>query len=151
MEQLTIQSDISDIRKVEDFVCNVCDEKNVHNYFATIDLAVLHAVENSVIHGNKKDKNKHVTISCDDCKGGLYFEVQDEGEGFDYQKYGDMPTGDDCGVGVFMMNSLADHVEYSDDGRCVRLEFIVRGVDKLLAADRVTHLKAFFNNVKVGV
>lgn len=151
MEQITIQSDICDISKVEDFICNVCDENNVHNYFATIDLAVLHAVENSVIHGNKKDKNKHVTVCCDNCRGGLCFVVQDEGDGFDYQKYGGMPMGDDCGVGIFMMNRLSDHVEYSDEGRCVRLKFIVKGVDKILAADRVAHLKDFFNNVKVGV
>ncbi len=151
MEQIIIQSDTNNIGRVEDFICNVCDEKNVHNYFATIDLAVLHAVENAVIHGNKSDASKRVTVSCDDCRGGVCFVVQDEGAGFDYQKYGGMPMGDDCGVGIFMINRLTDRVEYSDGGRCVRLEFNIMGVDKYLAAGRAMHLQDFYNNVKVGV
>ncbi len=151
MEMFTIQSDVALLPKVEDFVAHLCDEKNIHNYFATISMSVLHAVENAILHGNHADKSKQVTISSGNCMGGLYFEVHDEGCGFDYKQYGDIPIDGDRGEGMFMMRCLADRVVYSNGGSTVRLEYLIAGIDKAMATERSAVLKRFYAKEKVGV
>ncbi len=151
MEMFTIQSDVALLSKVEDFVAQFCGEKNVHNYFATISMSVLHAVENAIVHGNQCDSSKQVAISCGNCMGGLYFEVRDEGCGFDYRQYSEMPMDGDRGVGLFMMRCLADRVVYSDGGSTVRLEYLIAGIDKAMATERCAVLKRFYAKEKVGV
>lgn len=151
METITIQSDIAQLREVEDFISNVCDEKNIHNYFATISTSVLQAVENAIIHGNKNNSSKHVTVGCGMGKEGLFVTVRDEGEGFDYQQYGVMPMGEEKGTGIFMMKCLSDRMTYSENGRCVQMEYFIEGIDKVTALERTTSLKHFFSETKVGV
>ncbi|MDY5968950.1 MAG: ATP-binding protein [Bacteroidales bacterium] len=151
METIKIQSDISQMRVVEDFVSNVCDERNVHNYFATIDTSVLQAVENAILHGNGGDGSKCVIVSCGSCKGGLFFSVQDEGCGFDWRQYGEMPLEGSRGLGLFMMRALSDKMEFSSNGSCVRLEFYVSGIDKAISSKRAACLQNFFSCSKVGV
>ncbi len=151
MEMFTIQSDIALLPKVEDFVAHLCDEKNVHNYFATISMSVLHAVENAIVHGNASDVGKQVTICCGNCMGGFYFEVRDEGVGFNYRQFDDMPMDEDRGVGLFMMRSLADRVVYSNGGSTVRLEYLIAGIDKAMATERSSVLKRFYAKVRVSV
>ena len=149
METITIQSDKAQMRLAEDFVCNVCDQLNLHNYLATIATSVMQAVENAITHGNGGDKRKRVVITSDVCKGGLYFTVQDEGNGFDWHQYGDMPQEGDKGVGIFMMRMLSDKMEFSERGDSVRLEFVVTGIDKALATHRAGCLQRFFANTTV--
>ena len=151
METITIQSDIAQLREVEDFISNVCDEKNIHNYFATISMSVLQAVENAISHGNENDSHKHVTVSCGNCKGGLFFVVHDEGKGFDYRQYGEMPTDTDKGVGIFMMKCLSDQLTFAEGGSEVRLEYLIEGIDKATALERMASLHHFFDKMKVGV
>lgn len=151
METITIQSDMAQMRVVEDFVSNVCDERNLHNYFATIATSVLQAVENAIQHGNGCDRRKRVVVTCGNCRGGLFFTVQDEGQGFDWSQYGDMPMEGAQGTGIFMMRMLSDNMEFSENGSCVRMEYVVSGIDKSMSGDRVTCLRNFFSHSKVGV
>ncbi len=151
MEKLSIQSNIALLPQVEDFVAHVCDEKNIHNYFATISMSVMHAVENAIVHGNSADSGKQVSLLCGNCIGGIYFEVRDEGQGFDYRQYGDMPLDGDKGMGIFMMRCLADRIVYNDCGNAVRLEYLIEGIDKAMASERSAVLRWFYVKEKVGV
>lgn len=138
------------MRLVEDFINGVCNERNIHNYFAIISVSVLQAVENAVIHGNGNDARKRVTVSCGNCKGGLFFTVQDEGDGFDYQHYGTMPSEDSKGMGIFMMKQLCDNLFFLDGGRGVRMEYFIEGIDNGMAIERTACLRQFFSKVVVG-
>jgi serine/threonine-protein kinase RsbW len=87
------------------------------------------AVNNAILHGNKSDTNKTVTIEYIEQPNRLAFIITDEGPGFDFINIPD-PTAPEnltklTGRGVFLMRQLADKVEYADEGRTVHLEFAI--------------------------
>ena len=144
MEKLVIQSDINNLIEVERFVCGVCDSYNVNNYAAAISMSVLKAAENAIIHGNKSDAGKQVTITSDFSRGGLYFCVSDQGDGFNYSEYGNTLPLDGKGTGLFMMRTLADKISFSDNGSTVRLDYIINGIDSSHALERIVTLRKLF-------
>lgn len=142
-ETFVIQSDIAVLPSVGERIFHFCRECNVGNYYSAVSVAALQAVENSIVHGNDNDVKKSVSITLGTCRGGLFAEVADEGRGFDFSVFGDLPTGDELrGEGIFVMKSLADKMEYSDGGRRVRMEFIVSGIDPAEAMERVAVLQS---------
>lgn len=95
--------------------------------FGEILVSLTEAITNAVRHGNKFDASKHVDVEFVGDEHRLYFRVSDEGSGFDYDAVPD-PTSPEnilcCGGrGVHIMKSLADELNYSDNGRTVELEF----------------------------
>ncbi len=143
MEHIVIQSSMDSIRQVEAYISNICDEYHVGNYFATISVAVLNAVSNAIIHGNKLDINKKVRLSCGHSHGGMFFEVEDQGDGFDYDCYGDFPM-EGKGEGLFLMKSLADNVEFLNNGSLVRLEFQIDGISATDSLERRSVMDKFY-------
>jgi len=144
-QKIEIASKIQNITLVEEFIDEICDYFNVNNdYFGNIIVAVTEAVENAIIHGNKNDENKFVTVSFESTHGSLVFSVSDEGSGFNYQIIPD-PTdpkneNENEGRGMFLMKSLADNMSFEDDGKIVKLSFAVSSIHKELANKRI---KAF--------
>lgn len=144
-ETLIIQSDMSNLPMVEERLFHFCRECNVGNYYSTVSFAAVQAVKNAIVHGNREEADKKVSLEFGTCRGGLYVEVTDEGEGFDYARYGQLPSDDEkCGEGIFVMKSLADCMTFSEGGRQVRLEFAVNGIDPADALERVSVLQAHF-------
>ena len=113
METIKIQSVEANIPQVEAYLESVCSDFNCYNYFGTISVAVLQAVENAIVHGNKCNPDKTVTIKYSRAKGGLAFVVEDEGNGFDYTQYTDLPT-DSVSI---------DTLVYLDANRTAKLTF----------------------------
>ena len=144
MEKIVIQSDIDNIKQVECFVDSVCDQWNIYNYAATITISLIQAVENAIVHGNKNDINKHVTISCYDCLGGVAFSVEDEGTGFDYSVFTDVPKEEGRGTGLFLMRTLSDKIAFYNQGSKVTMEFMINGIEKSRALERISVLKKYF-------
>ena len=141
-EQFVIQSTTDNLPLVEERLFHFCHEYHVGNYYSTVSVAALQAVQNAIVHGNEEQRDKKVTITFGGCRGGMYVEVVDEGKGFDYGRYGDLPAEEaESGEGIFVMRQLSDRMTYSDGGRCVRLEFMVNGVDPALALERVAVLR----------
>ena len=147
-EEFVIQSDIAVLPSVEERIFHFCHECNVGDYHSAVSVAALQAVENAIVHGNRSDASKEVTVTCGNCRGGIYVEVSDQGEGFNFGRYGDLPTGEsDAGEGIFVMKSLADQMTFSEGGRRVRLEFIVSGIDPAEALERIAILQEHFSPV----
>lgn len=144
MEKLIIQSDTSNLIEVERFVSAVCDTCNINNYAAAISMSLLQAVENAIVHGNGSDVAKRVTITSDLYKGGVFFTVSDEGCGFDFQKYGEIPEGEGSGMGIYLMKTLSDGLSFSDGGRTVRLDFVINGIEASRALERIVALRNFY-------
>lgn len=144
-ESFVIQSDIACLPEVEERLFHFCREHNVGSYYSTISVAVMQAVENSIVHGNESDASKQVALSFGTCRGGIYAEVADEGQGFDFSKFGELPVGGQMtGEGIFVMRQLSDRMTYSEGGRRVRLEFEVSGIDPADALERVSILREHF-------
>ncbi|MBP5527607.1 MAG: ATP-binding protein [Bacteroidales bacterium] len=142
-ETFVIQSDIALLPSVEERLFHFCQLCHVGNYYSAVSVAALQAVENAIVHGNGADAAKTVELTFGTCRGGLFVEVADQGAGFDYGCYGDLPT-DGAGEGIFVMRQLADQVTYSEGGRRVRLEFTVAGIDPADALERVAILRQHF-------
>ncbi|MFA7347239.1 MAG: ATP-binding protein [Desulfurivibrionaceae bacterium] len=91
-----------------------------------ITLALHEAVANAWRHGNKKNRNKAVTVRWR-VNEYLVLEVMDEGRGFDFQATSD-PRSDEnvckpCGRGIAIITYLADHVSWQDQGRHLTASF----------------------------
>lgn len=147
-ESFVIQSDKTYLPIVEERLFHFCSDCNVGRYYSAISVATLQAVENAIVHGNNSDSSKNVKLTFGTCRGGIFTEVSDEGIGFDYSRYGKLPSdGVSVGEGIFIMQSLADKMVYSDGGRQVRLEFVVEGIDPAEALERITILQQHFTPV----
>lgn len=142
-ETFVIQSDKAFMPTVEERLFHFCRQCNVGNYYSAVSVAVMQAVENAIVHGNRGEADRSVSISLGLCRGGIFAEVADEGQGFDYERFGELPVADgEKGEGIFVMKQLADRVEFSDGGRRVRMEFEVAGIDPTDALRRIAVLQS---------
>ena len=147
-ESFVIQSDTANLNQVENRLFHFCRLCNVGRYYSTLQVATLQAVENAIVHGNHSDADKQVSLTFGTCRGGLFVEVSDQGSGFDFGQYGNLPTGESTqGEGIFIMRSLADRITFSEGGRVVRLEFDVAGIDPADALERISVLQGHFHPV----
>lgn len=147
-EVFDIQSDIANMPLVEERLFHFCRSCNVGNYHSAVSVAAMQAVENAIVHGNGSDTSKKVELTFGTCRGGIFVEVADQGEGFPFERFGQLPTDDHAsGEGIFIMKSLADKVDYSEGGRRVRLEFEVNGIDPADALERIALLQQHFTMV----
>lgn len=123
-----IPSNIDKIEDAADFVEKAAekmrfDETEVDN----IVIAITEAISNAIIHANKSDHNKKVTIEIDFTKDEMITKVKDEGPGFDPSKIADPLHPDnllkESGRGIFILNSFLDSVDYSfsDKGTVVTM------------------------------
>ena len=144
-ESFVIQSDIASMPAVEERLFHFCRECNVGNYYSAVSVATMQAVENAIVHGNGSNAEKQVSITFGTCRGGIFTEVRDEGAGFDFGRYGELPSGEEVqGEGIFVMKQLVDQMVFSEGGRCVRLEFEVAGIDPSQAMERIAVLNGHF-------
>ena len=141
MEELVIQSNVENIEQVESYLWDICESKHITDYFGIISVPVVQAVKNSIQHGNHGDAGKQVHISCDTIQSGLSISVSDEGEGFDFSRYGDFPTNEGDHQGLYLIKHLADNVSYSHG--CLSMEFMLSGVDERFASGRRNVLENF--------
>lgn len=127
---ITIPSTPENLAVVEKYIEDVCMEHNIGpDVFGNILITTTEAVNNAILHGNKKDENKKVEVSFDlDLeRKTITFKVKDEGNGFDYDNLPDPTAPENIhmtgGRGVFLIKQLADFVIFSDNGSLLELEF----------------------------
>lgn len=113
-----IESDPNNLITVEEFVNYFCKDNNLtDDQLANVLLAVTEATTNAIIHANKCDQSKMVTIDVKVNETKLVVRVKDEGEGFDPADIPD-PTEpenllNESGRGVYLMRVYMDNVEYN--------------------------------------
>jgi serine/threonine-protein kinase RsbW len=127
-KKFKIESNISNLRIVENAIDEISAEIgfNQDNY-GKILVSTLEAVNNAIVHGNKKDESKSVEIEISFKKNILRISVEDEGKGFKPKEIPD-PTKPEnienlSGRGVFLMSRLADKIEFNNTGNKVTMSF----------------------------
>ncbi|MFA6637013.1 MAG: ATP-binding protein [Candidatus Omnitrophota bacterium] len=96
-----------------------------------IRVAVEESLRNAMIHGNKMDPEKKVTVEADITEKNIRVCVEDEGEGFDPGSLPD-PTDEEnilktSGRGVYMIRHLMDEVKYENGGkRIIMIKYLQR-------------------------
>ncbi len=127
---IRIPSLLENIRIVESFIDNARDRFNLNDdIYGNIMVAVTEAVNNAIIHGNGKDKDKEVDLSLEVGKKELYFTIKDQGKGFDPDSLPDPTAPENLlsigGRGIFLVKNLADKVDFLDNGTTVKMTFNV--------------------------
>ncbi len=113
-----IESNPNNLITVEEFVNYFCKDINLtDDQLANVLLAVTEATTNAIIHANKCDQSKMVTIDVKVNETKLVVKIKDEGEGFDPTDIPD-PTEpenllNESGRGVYLMRVYMDNVEYN--------------------------------------
>lgn len=125
---LTLPSQQNQVCHVERFVSQLASRFNINaEKYGNILISLTEAVNNAIIHGNEKDRNKKVKVCFEKRRKDVAIRVSDEGSGFDYDSLPD-PTAPEnimeCGGrGVLIMRELSDGMEYKDNGRTVEMRF----------------------------
>lgn len=128
IESLELSSDYKSIASVEKLIDKVCNTVGVNEEaYGNVLIAVTEAVNNAIQHGNKENESLHVNVSVKDNNQSVCFSIKDEGDGFDFTNLPD-PTSPEnilkeSGRGIFLMQNLADKVEFIGDGNEVSLFF----------------------------
>ena len=118
----------SNVDKVSTFVENLSSKfRFAPDTYGNVLISLTEAVNNAIIHGNKQDENKVVEVRTAKRNGKLAITVKDEGKGFDYLNLPD-PTSKErireCGGrGVFLMRTLSDEVNFSNNPNTVEMHF----------------------------
>lgn len=115
---LEIDSDPNNLITVEEFVNYFSkdlglDEDKINGLL----LSVTEATTNAIIHGNKGDKSKSVTINVSANEHSLTIIVRDQGGGFDPSRVPDPTHPDnllkDSGRGLYLMRVYMDELYYN--------------------------------------
>ena len=128
MPELRFDSKPENIAVVERLIDKLSEEHNIiPEHYGNVLIAMTEGVNNAIVHGNKLDPDKSVTVACSVDDKNLVFRITDEGPGFDYDHLPDPTAPENIekphGRGVFLMRHLADECTFEDDGRIVELTF----------------------------
>lgn len=128
IEAISFPSDVNELSRAESLVDKICQILSVNDdFYGNVLIAVTEAVNNAIKHGNKNDISKAVQIRVSDASDVFSIEIKDQGSGFDFDNLPDPTAPENLekenGRGIFLMKSLADKVEFQNNGRQVILTF----------------------------
>ena len=128
LPELRFDSKPENIAVVEKLIDKIsADHGIVADHYGNVLIAMTEGVNNAIVHGNKLDETKSVSVSCAIDEKTLVFRITDEGPGFDYDNLPDPTAPENIekphGRGVFLMRHLADECAFKDEGRIVELTF----------------------------
>ncbi len=128
MQELSFESKPENIAIVERLIDEMCEQHSViEEHYGDILIAMTEGVNNAIVHGNKLDINKSVSVEYEKRGKDLFFRISDEGAGFDYENLPDPTAPENLERpnrrGVFLMRNLADECFFEDNGRIIELVF----------------------------
>ncbi len=127
-KRIQIKSDPENLRIVEKLIDQLTEEHKFEaDLYGKILVATVEAVNNAIIHGNKSDKNKKVSIQVKADIKEIKIWIKDQGIGYDYSKVPDPTSPENIenihGRGVFLMKKLSDDIHFKKNGSEVELTF----------------------------
>ncbi len=125
---LVISSSMNNLEKVRRFLEEVYSESNLNRAsFNRVFLGLSEALTNSIVHGNKFNVLKNISIEVSFLNDELFIEITDEGEGFLVECLKDPTCSEnlkkESGRGIFLIRHFADELEYFEGGRKVRIKY----------------------------
>ncbi|GAF01793.1 ATP-binding protein [Saccharicrinis fermentans] len=128
VERVVISSDIKNISLIEKLIDDISSQYDIHSdVYGKLLLGVVEGVNNAIVHGNKLDSSKNVKLEYQISDKDIQIVIMDEGKGFDYTKVPDPTLPENVekthGRGIFLMNHLADEIDFEKEGSMVKLTF----------------------------
>ncbi len=126
--EISISSEINNIVKVENFIESFTEFFRLpSSLYGKISLSVIEAVNNAILSGNKRQKDKMVTLIAEKTDTQFKVTISDEGEGFDFHVIPDPTLPDNidkvAGRGLYLMKTLSDELIFENGGATVILVF----------------------------
>jgi len=126
---MSCESDPKKIGKVEEFLLKVNRSARLDDgTFYRLLVATTEAVNNAMIHGNKRDPSKQVKVECTTIPTSIVVRVRDHGAGFDLNSLPNPIEEEnllrESGRGIFLILSMVDRVDFFFDveGTTVEME-----------------------------
>lgn len=116
------------LKDVEELVNSIFNEFQIaDDLYGNILLCTMEACNNAIVHGNNNNPNLEFTVSFNLNDSELEIIVKDLGPGYDFNNLPnptdpeniDKPTG----RGIFLVKSLADNLEFINDGTILKMKF----------------------------
>ncbi|HTR81489.1 MAG TPA: ATP-binding protein [Bacteroidota bacterium] len=125
--RITLRSNPQNIHRVEKFLLKITSGLGIDDErFSSLLVVITEAVNNAIIHGNKRNPAKRIGIVGHIQDGQLVVKVKDEGVGFNPHNIPNpIDEGNllrESGRGVFLMRQLAEHVSYNEKGNEVTIK-----------------------------
>ncbi|MCY1634616.1 MULTISPECIES: ATP-binding protein [Marinifilum] len=125
---LVFPSELENISRVERLIDDISSSYNLSSeIYGKISVAIIEAVNNAILHGNRLDVSKNVKVEYNINEEAIQFIVEDEGSGFDFENIPDPTLPENIekthGRGIFLMNHLADDIEFCENGALVDMKF----------------------------
>jgi len=115
--RLVIPSEPKRIAEADEFVEKSLRDHGVpESLVSDLAIATTELINNAIIHGNRKDASKTVTLSLQFTPKDVTIRVQDQGNGFEPEGIPD-PLAEEnllkeVGRGIFIVRSLMDDLEF---------------------------------------
>jgi serine/threonine-protein kinase RsbW len=115
--ELDIPSKQNQLKKVVDFVEGLAQRAGFsEDAIVDIAISVSEAVNNAILHGNKKNPGKKVSVLAETTPNSLVLRVRDEGRSFTPTNISDPRTPDNLmkcnGRGILIQRALMDEVNF---------------------------------------
>lgn len=128
LKKYRIVSKIGNLRIIENAIDNITAETGINqDNYGKILIGTLEAVNNAIIHGNKSDEKKFVSVDIKMADTNLEVTVTDQGNGFKPSEVPDPTRPENIealnGRGIFLMSKLADDIRFNKKGNKVTLIF----------------------------
>lgn len=125
---IKIPSDMSNIFRAENLIETLAEKLDLGDeLIGNISVAIVEAVSNAIQHGNKNDVTKITELEYFVNEKELLFIVTDEGSGFIVDDVPDPTLPENIenlkGRGLFLINHLADKVEFEKNGSRIKIIF----------------------------
>jgi len=121
-------SKIENISIIERLVDELTQQYQINSeIYGNMLVSMVEAVNNAIIHGNKLDETKTVTVEYELENNVFSFSIKDEGNGFDYKNLPDPTSPENIekphGRGIFLISHLVDELHFEDNGSklCVKI------------------------------
>ena len=113
-----LPSDPELLPQAEEFIIDIAQKVKLNeDKFNSLALSFSEAASNSIVHGNKLNKNKLITITVKVENGIMEIIIKDQGKGFDPLTVPDPTKPEnilkDNGRGIHIMRSFLDDLKYN--------------------------------------
>ncbi|HHV71845.1 MAG TPA: ATP-binding protein [Clostridia bacterium] len=133
IENLCLESALEQIELASSTLLSLLEKNGItdSDLVFTLRLVLHEALSNAIIHGNQEDKNKKVFLRLMLNEDRIVLEVEDEGNGFNYeerQRDEEVDLLHDGGRGLIILESLLDELVFKDNGkRVIMTKYLNRG------------------------
>lgn len=128
--KLVLDSKFDEMERLESFIDELKQWTNFNDEDSSrIMLTLSEAVNNAIVHGNKENPEKKVTVMSrfDPENGILTISVEDEGDGFNPNDIPDPLKEENLlnegGRGVYLIEQYADDLQFSKGGTKATITF----------------------------